>query len=80
MKERLLFIIKLLLKVKFIFKSPQRHEVVIFDGEIGTLKDLENLISNYNFFILQNRIENINKVHLSFQVIKMISFNLLVKM
>ena len=70
MKRRLLFIIKLLLKVKFIFKSPQRHEVVIFDGEIGTLKDLENLISNYNFFILQNRIENINKVHLSFQVIK----------
>ena len=68
MKKRLLLIIKLLLKIKFLFKSPQRHEIVVFDDESS--RDLENLIPNYNFFILQNRITNINKVYLSFRVIK----------
>ena len=68
MKRRLLFIFKLLFKVKFVFKNPQEHELVIFDDESSF--DLKNSISCYNFFLLQTRIENINKVYLSFQIIK----------
>ena len=66
--RRILFILKLLLKVKFVFKNPQEHELVIFDDESSF--DLKNFISPYNFFLLQTRIENINKVYLSFQIIK----------
>ena len=68
MKRRLLSVIKLLLKVKFIFRSPKKHEIVVFDDESSG--DLENFIYNYNSFILQNRITNINKIYLSFRVIK----------
>ena len=66
--RKLLLIFKLLLKSKFIFKNPQRHELVIFDDESST--NLENFISCYNFFLLQTRIENINKVYLSFKILK----------
>lgn len=68
MKRRLLSVIKLLLKVKFIFRSPKKHEIVVFDDESSG--DLENFIYNYNSFILQNRITNINKIYLSFRIIK----------
>ena len=54
------YILKLFLKAKFIFKNPTKHELVVFDDE--TFADLKNFIHNYNFFILQSRIENINKI------------------
>ena len=46
--RKLFLIFKLLLKVKFIFKNPQEHELVIFDDESSI--DLKNFISCYNFF------------------------------
>ena len=66
--RRLLLIFKLLLKAKFIFKNPQEHELVIFDDI--SFEDLKNFVFKYNFFLLQTRIEYINKVYLSFQIIK----------
>jgi len=66
--RRLLLIFKLLLKVKFTFKNPQEHKLVIFDDE--SYLDMKNFISDYNFFLLQTRIGNINKIYLSFKIIK----------
>jgi len=66
--RRLLLIFKLLLKAKFIFKNPQKHELVIFDDI--SFEDLKNFVFNYNFFLLQTRIEYINKFYLSFKIIK----------
>ena len=66
--RRLLLIFKLLLKAKFVFRNPQEHKLVIFDDE--SYMDMKNFIFGYNFFLLQTRIENINKVYLSFQIIK----------
>ena len=68
MWTRFLFILKLFYKIKFILKNPEKHELVIFDDI--SLYDLENLISEYNFFVQQNRIERITKVYLTFKVIK----------
>ncbi len=68
MWRRFLFILKLFYKIKFIFKNPEKHELVIFDDT--SLFDLENLISEYNYFVLQNRIEKITKFYLTFKVIK----------
>ena len=58
--RRYFSILKLFLKAKFIFKNPTKHELVIFDDE--SFADLKNFIHNYNFFILQSRIESINKI------------------
>ena len=66
--RRLLLIFKLLLKAKFVFRNPQEHKLVIFDDE--SYMGMKNFIFGYNFFLLQTRIENINKVYLSFQIIK----------
>ena len=66
--RRYFSILKLFLKAKFIFKNPTKHELVIFDDE--SFADLKNFIHNYNFFILQSRIENINKIYFSFKILK----------
>ena len=66
--RRLLLIYKLLLKSKFVFQNPQEHKLVIFDDE--SYMDMKDFISGYNFFLLQTRVENINKVYFSFRVIK----------
>ena len=68
MRRKLLLIFKLLLKAKFVFKNPQEHKLVIFDDV--SYMDMKNFIFNYNFFLLQTRAEKINKVYLSFQIIK----------
>ena len=66
--RKLLLIFKLLLKAKFIFKNPQKHELVIFDDI--SFEDLKNFVFNYNLFLLQTRIEYIIKFYLSFKIIK----------
>jgi len=66
--KRYFLILKFFLKAKFIFKNPQRYELVIFDGE--SIVDFKNFIFHYNFFILQSRIRNINKIYFSFKILK----------
>ena len=50
--KRIFLILKLFFKAKFIFKNPEKHELVIFDDV--SLVDFKNFISNYNYFVLQN--------------------------
>ena len=66
--KRYLGILRLFLKAKLVFKNPQKHELVIFDDE--SITDLKNFIYHYNFFVLQTRIESINKVYFSFKILK----------
>ena len=68
MRRKLLLIFKLFLKIKFVFKNPQEHKLVIFDDE--SYMSMENFIFGYNFFLLQTRAERISKVYLSFRIIK----------
>lgn len=66
--KRYLKILRLFLKAKLVFKNPQKHDLVIFDDE--SILDFKNFIYHYNFFILQSRIENINKIYFSFKILK----------
>jgi surface carbohydrate biosynthesis protein len=66
--KRYITILQLFLKAKLVFKNPKYHEIVIFDDE--TISDLKNVIHNYNFFVLQTRTTNINKVYLSLKILK----------
>jgi surface carbohydrate biosynthesis protein len=66
--KRYLSILKLFLKAKLVFKNPQKHELVIFDDE--SAGEFKNFIYHYNFFVLQSRIENINKIYFSFKILK----------
>jgi len=68
MWRRFLIILKFIYQKKIVLKNPKKHDLVIFDDV--SLYDLENLISKYNFFVLQNRIERINKVYFTFKLIR----------
>jgi len=72
--KRIFLILRLLLEVKFIFKSPQKYELVVFDDD--AIYDLKNFINSYNYFILEtvNPIADVtktsHKVYLSFKLLK----------
>ena len=66
--KRYLSILRLFLKAKLVFKNPQKHELVIFDDE--SIIEFKNFIYHYNFFVLQSRIGNINKIYFSFKILK----------
>ena len=68
MWKRFLFIIQAVCIKKIIFKNPNKYEIVIFDNI--SLGDLENLITKYNFFVLPNRITEIHKIYLTFEIIR----------
>lgn len=57
------------LKAKIVFKNPKNCSLVIFDGE--SIADLKNVLSKYNYFVLQNRIELIDTIYLSFRIINL---------
>ena len=66
--KRIFLIFKLISRVKIIFKEPKNYKLVIFDDE--SIGDLKNVIQKFNYFIMQNRIENLNKVYVSFKLLK----------
>ena len=72
--KRFFLILRLLSKVKFIFKNPQKYELVVFDDD--AIYDLKNFIYRYNFFILEtvNQSSDVTKtsykVYLSFKLLK----------
>jgi len=66
--KRFFLILKLFSRSKFIFKNPEKRDLVIFDDE--SLSDLQYLIHHYNFFLLQVKINNINKIYFSLKIFK----------
>ena len=48
------------LKAKIVFKNPKNCSLVIFDGM--SIPDLKNVLSKYNYFVLQNRIQLIDTI------------------
>ena len=71
--KKIILAIKLILRSKFIFRTPQKFDIIIFDE--FSLNDLNICLSNFNFFVLQTRLENINKIYFSYKIIKKIFKN-----
>ena len=67
MKKIILFL-KLILRSKFIFKTPEKHDLIIFD-EVSVF-DLSICLSKLNFFVLQTRLESMNKIYFSYEILK----------
>ncbi len=64
-----IFIIKFFFKIKIIFKDPKNYDLVIFDDE--SIDELEAILKNRKYFILENRIDKISKVYISLNIIKL---------
>ena len=45
--KKLTLILKLILRIKIIFKTPNKHDLVLFDKTSAS--DLSNCLSKYNF-------------------------------
>ena len=72
MKKIILFL-KLIFRSKFIFKTPEKHDLIIFD-EVSVF-DLSICLSKLNFFVLQTRLESMNKIYFSYEILKKIFKN-----
>ncbi len=62
-KRRIFFCFKLVLKSKIFFKDPPKKDYIIFDKTSSNY--LEKLFDKNNYFIIQNRLEDIDNIYLS---------------
>jgi len=67
-------LIEILLNTSFIFKNPEKKDIVIFDNE--SLDLILPLCKDYKYFVLKNRHYNIDKLYISFDIIFYILQNL----
>ena len=70
--NKILKILKLLIKVKFFFYNPPKSNLIVFDEHDD---NLNNLLLEFNYFFLRSRIENIDKIYISFGILKLIFKN-----
>ena len=63
-----IFIIKFFFNIKKIFKDPKNYDLVIFDDE--SIDELEAILKNRKYFILQSRVGRIEKIYISLNIIK----------
>ena len=54
-------------KSKYIFSLPQNIELIVFDDT--SFHELENTLKKFNYFIIQNRLSNFNKIYLTPKII-----------
>ena len=66
-------LIKIILRSKFIFKTPKKHDLILWDDV--SFNDMKNVISGFNYFILQTRTDKITKVYISFKIFRNIFKN-----
>ena len=71
--KKLILLLKLILRTKFIFKTPGKHDLVIFDKT--SVNDLNNCLSKFNFFVLQVRLENMDEIYFSYKILKKFFYN-----
>mgnify|MGYP006165655769 FL=1 len=64
--KRLLSILRLILRAKLIFKNPDNSKIIVFDDT--TIKDFNNILLKYKYFLLKCRIENIVHIYFSLEI------------
>ena len=63
----LIKILRILNKSKIIFSNPSNVDLLIFDDE--SFFNIKNLVSTYEYSVLQTRPENINKLYVTIKII-----------
>ena len=66
--KRFFLFLKFLIRVKFKFKSPDKQKIIVFDNQ--TIDDLKNILENYDYFLLKSRIEKIDCIYFSPNILK----------
>jgi surface carbohydrate biosynthesis protein len=77
--RKIIIFLKLILRSKFIFKTPKKCDLIVFD-EVS-IYDLNICLSKFNFFVLQTRLESsayilgskaapIYKIYFSYKIFK----------
>ena len=66
--NKIKILLKLIIRVKIIISTPNKQQLVIFDDT--SLSDLEILLKKYNYYVLKNRLENIDVIYLNIKIIK----------
>ena len=68
MIKKFFLIIKVLLRSKIVFKEPKKNKLVVFDKESSD--ELKPIIKDKVYFLMRNRSHQINKIYLTFGLIK----------
>jgi len=68
MIKKFFLIIKVLLRSKIVFKEPKKNKLVVFDKESSD--QLKPIIKDKVYFLMRNRSHQINKIYLTFGLIK----------
>lgn len=63
------FFLKIIFRLKIIIKNPENYDLVIFDD--SSTKDLEPILKKRRYFILENRIERVEKIYISRKIIEL---------
>ena len=83
--RKIIIFLKFILRSKFIFKTPEKCDLVVFDEK--SIIDLNICVSKFNFFILQTRLEKpidvtplskfqqVPKIYFSYKILKKILKN-----
>ena len=78
--KKVIVLLKLILRSKFIFKTPEECDLIIFDEM--SVPDLTICLSSYNFFVLSTRLESteskvlgMKKIYFSYKILKKIIKN-----
>ena len=83
--KKIIIILKLILRSKFFFKTPEKCDLVVFDET--SMNDLKICLSKFNFFVLQTRLptrlpSSVNilaskkyKIYFSYKILKKILKN-----
>jgi len=66
--KKLIKIFFILIKSKIFLKNPKSYNIVFYDGIL--LENFKKILNKYQFFTLENRYERINKIYISFSIIK----------
>jgi surface carbohydrate biosynthesis protein len=53
---------------KIVLKNPKNYNLVFYDGLL--LKNFRNILNKHEFFTLENRFDRINKIYITFSIIK----------
>jgi surface carbohydrate biosynthesis protein len=71
--KKIVIFIKLLFKLKFIFRTPKKHDIIILDQE--SEKALHNCTKGLDSFVLPTRINQIKEIYLSYAVLKFFCYH-----
>lgn len=66
--KKFIKIFLVIMNSKIVLNNPKNYELVFYDGLL--LKNFKNILDEYEFFTLENRFDRINKIYITFSIIK----------